>query len=224
MLTHSQALRRKLDLLREPLGAAAGAVWHHPHLAELFPEFLFAVHGVIRATEPSMRTAAECARARAATDPVAAGIADYLAEHAVEEADHDDWLLDDIEALGISRRDVLRRMPSPAIARLVGSQYYWAYHHHPVAYLGYIAVLEGPATVEFLTSVVERTALPRAAFRTQFLHARLDPHHVEHFEQLLDGLPLAPEHVDLIGVSALTSADLLREVYNEVVEQFDART
>lgn len=222
MLTHSQELRRKIELLREPLGRSAGAVWNHPRLAELFPDFLFAVHGVIRATEPSMRVAAECARSRAATDPVAAGIADYLASHATEEADHDDWLLDDIEALGIDRSEVLRRIPSPLIARLVGSQYYWTYHHHPVAYLGYIAVLEGPPSMEFLSSVVERTGLPRAAFGTQFMHARLDPHHVQEFDELLDRLPLTPEHVGLIGVSALTSADLLREVYNEIVDRFDA--
>jgi hypothetical protein len=223
MPTHSQLLRRKLEFLQQPLGEAAGAIWNHPRLSELFPDFLFAVHGVIRATELSMRTAADCARARAATDPVAAGIADYLARHSAEEAEHDDWLLDDIESLGIPRDKVLRQIPLPVIAQLVGSQYYWAHHYHPVAFLGYIAVLEGPPSVEFLESVVARTALPRQAFGTQFLHARLDPHHIREFEELLDSLPLEPEHVSVIGVSALTSADLLRQVYKEVVERFEAQ-
>ena len=30
-------------------------------------------------------------------------------------------------------------MPSPAVAALVGSQYYWLLHHHPVALLGFVA-------------------------------------------------------------------------------------
>ena len=34
-------------------------------------------------------------------------------------------------------------MPPPSVAGLVGSQYYWILHHHPVAFLGYVALMEG---------------------------------------------------------------------------------
>src|SRR2546429_520773 len=44
-----------------------------------------------------------------------------------------------------------RRPPADSTARAVGAQYYWIRHHHPVALLGYVAVLEGrPPSVEFL--------------------------------------------------------------------------
>ena len=37
----------------------------------------------------------------------------------------------------------IARPPAPAVAALVGAQYYWVLHHHPVALLGYIGLLEG---------------------------------------------------------------------------------
>ena len=72
------------------------------------------------------------------------------------------------------------------MASLVGSQYYWIFHTHPVALLGYIAVLEGnPAPIEFLNEVVERTGLPRAAFGSMFKHAALDLQHRNDLDEVL---------------------------------------
>lgn len=82
-------------------------------------------------------TAAEGERAKPT------GLATYLERHVDEERQHDDWLLEDLAELGVAREDVWGRIPSPNIAALVGSQYYWMRHYHPVALLGYIAVLEG---------------------------------------------------------------------------------
>src|SRR5687767_9065132 len=144
----SQTLRRKINLAHPGLREASGRIWNHPELSGLFPEFLITIHQVIRATVPALETAASCARARGSSDPIAIELAEYFEHHAVEERGHDEWLLDDISALGISRGEVLRRLPSPAVASLVGSQYYWMFHHHPIAYVGYTAVLEGPASVE----------------------------------------------------------------------------
>ena len=220
-MTHSQTLRWKIDIVRPDLSEAAGAIWNHARLAELFPDFLFTVHSVIRATVPTMQAASEAAALRAASDPVAAQIAPYLAHHAREERNHDEWMLDDLKALGVNRDQVIRRMPSPAVAALVGSQYYWVHHYHPVAYLSYIAVLEGPPSVEFLEQTLARTGLPREAFGTQFLHARLDVHHVRDFDAMLDGLPLERWHEDILGVNAFHTVHLLRAVYQDLVRSFE---
>ena len=69
---------------------AAGRVWNHPNFREVFPEFMFTIHSIIRATHPSMKAAAARAQALAPTDPVAAAMAHYLYEHADEEKGHDD--------------------------------------------------------------------------------------------------------------------------------------
>lgn len=155
----------------------------------------------------------ETALARARTlrrDPVAAGLASYLASHVVEERHHDEWLLADLEVLGWPRSRVAERLPSPTVAELVGAQYYWMRFVHPVALLGYIAVLEGnPPTEPQLAAVRIRTHLPAKAFRTFVKHARLDPHHRDDLDRVMDGLPLTPAHRQLLGASALHSIHLL---------------
>ena len=89
-------------------------------------------------------TEAALARSRELDDPLAAPLARYLEEHVDEELGHDETLLGDLETLGVDRAEVLERIPPPAVAALVGSQYYWILHYHPVAFLGYVALMEAP--------------------------------------------------------------------------------
>ncbi len=149
-------------------------------------------------------TEAALARARELGDePLAA----YLEEHVDEELGHDDTLLGDLELLGFPRQAVLERMPSPRVAALVGSQYYWILHHHPVAFLGYVALMEGyPPTPDLITELIERTGYPREAFTTYLEHAELDPGHRDHLDRTLDALPLEPRHEQIIGISAIATA------------------
>ena len=222
MESHSQRLRQKIELLRPRMRQAAGEVWNHPNLTELYPDFLFAIHSIIRATYPSMKAAAACAKGGAANDAVSAAMADYLAEHAEEEKGHDEWAIADLEVLGIKREDVWRRVPSPAVSALVGSQYYWMNHFHPVAYLSYIAVLESPPSLDFLEETLERTGLPRDALRTWFFHARLDHGHVREFDHMVDGLPLTDWHHEIMGVNAFHTVELQARVFEDAVERFEA--
>jgi hypothetical protein len=215
---YSGALRLKLDLAAGEYDKAARAFWRHRRLAELIPDFLFLIHGIIRASVPLMESARDRAALLAAKEPLAASLAEYLGQHVNEERHHDDWLLDDLEELGISRRTVWSRMPSPTVAALVGAQYYWIHHYHPLALLGYIAVLEGDPPVESqIAEVIERTGLPERAFRTFIKHARLDPHHRDDLNLALDMMPLTGEHETLIATSALETQHLLAVSFREVV-------
>ena len=223
MQTNSQRLRGKIELVRPRLRQAAGEVWHHPRLGELFPELLVTVHSVIRATVPTLKVAEQCARARADEDPVCAGMVEYLAAHAIEEKDHDEWTLDDLETLGVKREGVWKRIPSPAAAALVGVQYYWMRHVHPVAYLSYQAIMENPPSPEFLEQAVERTGLPREAFATQFFHATVDSHHVADFDRMVDSLPLTEWHHSILGVNAFQSVELLAQVYDDLLYRFETK-
>ena len=159
----------------------------------------------------------------ASSDAVAVDLAEYFALHATEEREHDEWLLEDISALGISRDEVLRRVPSPAVASLVGSQYYWMFHHHPIAFLGYIAILEAPASVEYLESAIRRTGLPEKAFSTLLHHARLDADHEKDLDELIDRLPMQREHESMLAISALSTVALMTRVYEELAESWDRR-
>src|SRR5215510_7596973 len=105
---------------------------------------------MIRATVPLMEAALARTRVMGA-DLLAPKLALYFEHHIPEEMHHDEWLLDDLESLGFNRSDLLRRPPSPTVAGMVGAQYYWIHHYHPVLLLSYIMVMEGyPATAQQL--------------------------------------------------------------------------
>jgi hypothetical protein len=153
-------------------------------------------------------------------DAVAAPLSAYLEEHVEEELDHDETLLDDIELLGFDRGSVVARMPSPAVAALVGSQYYWIFHYHPVAFLGFVALMEGyPPTPELIETLIARTGFPAEAFRTYIEHGELDPRHREHLDRTIESLPLTGEHESAIGLSAIASAGLAARALAELLER-----
>jgi hypothetical protein len=200
---HSHALRRKIGLARGNMLDALDRFWSQPDLDVRYPELLFHIYSVVRATVPAMEAARRRAEELAPFDPVAAGVAAYLAHHIPEEIGHDEWMLDDIVALGASREAVLRRVPSGAAATLVGTVYYWVLHAHPVAWMGYSAIAEGhPPSERFLLEVIERTGIPRDGFRCYLKHARLDPHHAREMDEAIDALPLTGDHTTLMGVVA----------------------
>ena len=216
----SVRFRRKLELVIGPFSDACTRLVLHPRIAELWPEYLVVQHQIIRATVPLTRAALEQARALTDDDPVAAPLARYLELHVDEELGHDETLLDDLELLGMQREAVLEPMPSPAVASLVGAQYYWVFHHHPVAVLGYIGVMEGyPPTDELVETLIERTGFPRAAFRTFSEHSELDPGHRDHLDRTLDALPLTERHEQVIGVAAIATVAHATRVLEELLQR-----
>ncbi len=218
-LSHSRRLRDKIRLMRGEMDAVAETLWTHPRLREIYPEFLFRNHSVIRSSVPLMKTAADECEKLVGRDPVAEGMLDYFRHHIPEETGHDDWVLDDLELLGFRREEVLKRIPPPSAAALAGAQYYWIRHVHPVALLGFIAVLEGtPPDVAFFESTADRIGVPRKAFSNLLLHGKLDPHHRDDLNDALDALPLTDEHHALMGISAFQTISLLTRVASEAVQ------
>jgi hypothetical protein len=214
---HGDLLRRKIALAAPVLHACSTRFWEHERLPDLFPKFLVAVHGSVRATVPLM-TAAMAASRRAADPRLGGLLQQYFEQHIAEEADHEEWLLQDLEVLGFRREIVLAHPGAPAIAALVGAQYYWIHHGHPVALLGLFAVLEGhPPTLEHLDDVRRRTGLPREAFRMLQHHAELDVVHGDELFSLVDRLPLDRSHVELLGLSALHTIGALGDLFRSLV-------
>ncbi len=222
----SLVLKTKIGLAHGTVGGVHGLLWEREDAADLFPALLLATYDLARASIPLMETArSRCESMVEATgDAVAAGLIPFLVRHIEEERDHDAWLLEDLGRLGVPPSRVLDRVPSPVAARLVGSQYYWILHDHPVALVGYMAALEGGVvTEEFLEDFVARTGLDPAGVRTLVLHARIDPLHEADLDDLVDRLPLAPRHVSLLGTSALDTVFLLAELTREVLDSADGR-
>lgn len=214
---HADSLRFKIRLAEPWLARATQAFWSHRRLLEMFPEYLLALQGSVRATVPLMEAAAR--RARERSDPVSARLVAYYERHAREEQDHEEWLLADMEAIGLRRPDVLNHVPSPTVAALVGAQYYWLQHVHPVSLLGYFSVLEGfPPSAEHLADVRARTGLPPEAFRMLLHHAEDDRRHGAEVFALLDDLPLSEELSRLVGLSALHTVATLSALFREILD------
>jgi hypothetical protein len=221
----STRLRQKIELATRPFRVAFNALVIHPRVAELWPRYLVSMHTVIRTTEALMATAVESARELADTDPVAAGAAEYFERHIEEERGHDEWVLDDLELMGVARDDVLRGVPGVTAARVVGAQYYWVLHYHPVALFGYFAVKEGfPPQPELIERLIEGTGYPRAAFHSFAAHGELDPQHRREIDEALDALPLTSDHETVVGLSAIATSELLAESVADVIGELPAPT
>jgi hypothetical protein len=222
--SRSRLLRRKIGLVEHRMVETAERLWNHPQVRELYPEFLILVHSMIRASVPLLEAAAERARELPADDPTGPPLAEYFARHAREESRHDEWLLDDLEVLGVSREEVLARLPSTRVASLVGAFYYWVHHVHPVALLGYLAVLEGnPPKEEELEALRQRTGYPPEAFRTLVKHARLDIHHRDDLNQEIDRLELSPRLSSLLTVTCFHTVENVATAVEELLEAHAAR-
>jgi len=221
----SAMLRRKRDLLGAGLWAASRRLWSHADAARMYPALLFRSHCNARAIVSVLEAAAARLEPLTGEDPAAAGLLEFALGFIPEETGHDEWILEDLEALGLPRRDVLARVPPPAIAALVGAQLYWIAHHHPVSVLGYCYIAETLSPpIDKVEDLIRRTGLPRSAFRTLLRHASLDLVHGAHVEHVLDTLPLTKEHLSMIGVSMAHSLQSFATSTDEIVDLYELRS
>jgi hypothetical protein len=209
----------KISLVFPAFGAATRRLWNSPELSAFYPEYLSTMHTIVRSSVPLMRTALDALRTTWWTDPIAPGLTSYSEHHIPEELGHDQWILEDLQALGRNPAVALDRIPSPAVANLVGSQYYWVRHYHPVCLLGHIAIMEGyPPAPVLIDELIRRTGFPRQAFRSLRRHATLDVRHRDDLFHLIDSLPLQLKHTSAMGLSALHTVSSLVTVFEAITE------
>jgi hypothetical protein len=169
---------------------------------EVCIEHIWVNQMVARATVPLMQDVVTIAETML-EDPVCKPLIKYMKRHIAEETDHDKWYANDLEFLGIPKDEMYARIPSPNVAALVGSQYYWLKHHHPVAFMGYIACLEVyHPTVEYVEELIAKSGLPAKGFSTIMEHAVIDSYHSKDIIETLNSLPLTEEHFKIIERSA----------------------
>jgi hypothetical protein len=213
-------LRTKLELAAPVYAAAAARLWASPRTREVYPVYLATMHMVARASVPLLDAASERARALVDLDDCAAGLDAICRAAAVGRTGLAERILDDLAATGADRRIPLAAIPSPSVASLVGAQYYWVHHHHPIAVLGYLAALDiHPPSPGFAAAIRERTGFPDDAFRVAAAQERRGAVLLDQ----IDALPLSPRLETLLGVAALHTVDagveVLAEVYARVFER-----
>lgn len=211
-----ERLRAKLTLAGTPLRRRLAAFWESPGFPARYPALLRELFVISRGGIPLMETARDEARRR--EGPAAEVVAAYLARHVEEERGHCEWVLDDLEALGLDRGEEARRPLTFRAAALLGSGYTWTFEAHPAAILGFLAVFEGdPMTVPFLEQVADRHGLPRAAFGFYLDHARIDPRHSAEIFGAIDEVVAAEPALEApISLCALHALQLTDELLKDL--------
>jgi pyrroloquinoline quinone (PQQ) biosynthesis protein C len=138
-----------------------------------------------------------------------------LKEYIDEEYGHEQWILDDIDACGVSAATIERSAPDYAVELLVSYVYDYVNRNNPVGLLGMVHVLEGTSTrlaTEIARLVQAKLNLPDRAFRYLRSHGELDKSHVAFFEDLVNELT-EPQDIDAM----IHVADRVYRLYGDVI-------
>jgi pyrroloquinoline quinone (PQQ) biosynthesis protein C len=144
-----------------------------------------------------------------------------LFEYINEERGHEEWILQDIEALGGESKCARQSAPQFPCKIMVGHAYYLVEHVSPYALLGMIHVLEGMAVALAANAVraIRKTisTASDAGFKYLTTHSDLDVEHTKLFEKLIDEID--PRHLPVVIEAA---CDFYR-LYGDLFRDLDYR-
>jgi len=108
-----------------------------------------------------------------------------------EEVGHQEWILDDLQQLGVDRQQVRLGRPSLATELMVSYAYDSIARGNPVSLFGMVYALEKTSST-IATHAAQQIAaaldLPAAAMSYMVSHGSLDVAHMRHFENLMNRL------------------------------------
>ncbi len=188
----------------------------------LYLRYLEQAYHHVRHTCPLMGAA--LSRCGSSDDRYSKALLDYLEE----ERGHEQWILDDIAALGGDPDRVAAGDGNAATRIMVGYAYYAIDRISPYALLGMVHVLEGmsvaladSAAKGIAVSIGKATLVEEADTMTpgfSYLrsHGGLDRDHVRFFEQLVNGLPheAEPFVIDTARLMYRLFGDVFRSLTN----------
>jgi pyrroloquinoline quinone (PQQ) biosynthesis protein C len=137
-----------------------------------------------------------CARAVSRMGDTHAPVRHFLYDHMNEEKGHEDWVLNDLECLGLSRETSRKHAPGIDTLALIGYNHWAADHRHPCSALGMVYALEVIASVyggPFANATKERLLLEDdrgVSFISS--HATLDAQHMAQLREILNHLEDEP--------------------------------
>jgi len=116
----------------------------------------------------------------------------FLYQHMQEESGHEEWVMNDLCAIGVEPHAARTLQPGLHTLALCGFNYWSAEHRHPCSVLGMIYALEVIASVYGapFTSAVKESLLLQDDRGTSFIgsHASLDTEHMAQLRVVLNTL------------------------------------
>jgi pyrroloquinoline quinone (PQQ) biosynthesis protein C len=114
----------------------------------------------------------------------------FLYEHMQEEKGHEEWVINDLDAMGVPRADVLSYRPSHHLLAMNGYNYWAADRLHPCSVLGMLYALEVVASVYGgqMTAAISESLLLQGDRGISFIssHAELDAEHMADLRVVLN--------------------------------------
>lgn len=114
----------------------------------------------------------------------------HLYEHMHEEQGHEQWVLNDLEAVGVAPAVTLAHAPSPFTLALNGYNYWAADRRHPCSVLGMLYALEVIASVYGgpFSSALKESLLLEGERGVSFIasHATMDAKHMAELRGVLN--------------------------------------
>jgi pyrroloquinoline quinone (PQQ) biosynthesis protein C len=124
-----------------------------------------------------------------AHDPDAA-LRYFLYEHMHEESGHENWVLNDLEAVGVMRSDARAHRPGAHTLALAGYNHWSAATRQPLSVLGMLYALEVISSVYGgpFASAIRESLLLEGEQGVSFInsHATLDSQHMAELRQVLN--------------------------------------
>ncbi|MDA0977783.1 MAG: iron-containing redox enzyme family protein [Proteobacteria bacterium] len=127
-----------------------------------------------------------------------------VAEYIEEEAGHEQWILNDLETCGCSRRDYERAMPHFESEMLVSYLYDTVQRGNPVGIFGMVLVLEGTSAnlAPQVAEIVQgKLGLPNKAMSYLRSHGVLDQDHIRGFEETMNRIDDEQDREAIIHVA-----------------------
>lgn len=185
---------------------------------EDYTHLLLALYHQVKSSAVTFATAAAAAhRSRE--------IAEYLMDHAHEEAGHYRWILNDLAAIGYagpSPEDL--PIPKPTLA-YIGVNHHCA-AHWPASRLAIAAFLEGVSGrlgSAYGLLAASQLGLPRAAFSFFLSHGELDRDHAAAIGQVLARAGLDAEDTRMAINHVAVAAELYADIYDHAVDRAERR-
>ena len=114
----------------------------------------------------------------------------YLYEHMHEESGHEEWVMNDLDAVGVGHADTRAHQAGIHTLALNGYNYWSADRRHPCAVLGMLYALEVIASVYggTFSSAIRESLLLEGERGVSFIssHATMDTEHMATLRQLLN--------------------------------------
>ncbi len=116
----------------------------------------------------------------------------HLYEHMHEETGHENWVLADLEAVGVAPKVVQAHLPLPHTLAMTGYNYWAADRRHPCSVLGMLYTLEVIASVYGgpFASAIRESLLLEGTRGVSFIdsHASMDAEHMAELRKILNTL------------------------------------